>query len=166
MSKPSKPQESENIKENKQVDLPSLKYWGDDAWRVKAACKGVDTNLFFPTKIRAENNGLGANVAVSKARLICAGCTVRKECLEFAFNNCITFGVFGGVPPRERRLNSLKVTDGSLSFKLVAKDLQAVRRHERGNHPQPFIEELSFIVKRSEEEVREMLASDTDTLLY
>lgn len=166
MAKPLNTQELSEVVENNKVDLPSLKYWGDDAWRAKAACKGMDTNLFFPTKRLNENKGLGSNVAVSKARLICAGCTVRKECLDFAFNNCITFGMFGGIPPRERRLNSLKTNDGSLSFKLIAKDLKSVRRNESDQHPYGFVEELALIVKRSEEEVREMLDSDTDTLLY
>lgn len=152
--------------DNFHIDLPSLKYWGDDAWRVDAECKGYDTNLFFPTQSIENNKGLSSNVSVSKARLICAGCTVRKECLNFAFENSITLGMFGGRTPKERRLNTLKVNDGSLSFKMIVRDLKSVRRRETKEHPQAFVDELASILKRDVSEVIEMYDSGTDTQLY
>lgn len=160
------------VQDNKSIDLPSLKDWGDDAWRAEAACKGMDTNLFFPTKSLSGNRGLPSNVAISKARLICAGCTVRKECLDFAVTNVIQFGMFGGVPPRDRRPNgdrrskTPKSTDGSMSFKLIVKDLTTVRRHEKNKHPHTFVEELAMITRKSTEEVQEMLDSSEDVFLY
>lgn len=148
------------------IDLPALKDWGNDVWRAKAACKGLDTNIFFPTRTLSGNGGVPSSVAISKARLICAGCTVRKECLDFALTNSINFGMFGGVPPRDRRPAKIKVVDGAMSFKLVVKDLQTVRRHERGQHPHEFVEELAMVIKKSTEEVQEMIDSDADVVLY
>lgn len=38
-----------------------------------------------------------------RARLICASCTVRAECLAEALDNRIEWGVWGGMTERERR---------------------------------------------------------------
>lgn len=66
-------------------------------WRAKAACKGMDTSIFFPER--------GENKKVKKAKEVCSGCSVQQECaaysLMFADNN-IT-GIWGGMAGRDRR---------------------------------------------------------------
>ncbi len=59
----------------------------------KAACLGLDPNLFFPDR--------GENIATAKA--VCMSCQVRAECLEFALVECIKVGLWGGASERERR---------------------------------------------------------------
>lgn len=66
-------------------------------WEDQAACAGTELDLFFPPK------GGDAPALVGGAKAICAGCTVRMECLEFALRNDIGFGVWGGLAPAERR---------------------------------------------------------------
>jgi WhiB family redox-sensing transcriptional regulator len=55
-------------------------------------CKELAWEIFFP------RDGMG----VSAARKICAGCPVAKDCLEYALENHINHGVWGGCSERER----------------------------------------------------------------
>lgn len=69
-------------------------------WRVSAACANVDPELFFPDA--------GGRGSVRKARIICQGCPVAKQCLEFALESNIRFGIFGGLTPSERGISGYK----------------------------------------------------------
>ncbi len=62
-------------------------------WRLDAACRDLDTAVFFPETEEA--------VAVAKA--ICASCPVRAACLEFALVTRQDDGVWGGLDETERR---------------------------------------------------------------
>jgi WhiB family redox-sensing transcriptional regulator len=53
----------------------------------------MDLDVFFPE--RGETAG--------PARQVCAACPVREPCLEYALNNRITHGIWGGLTERERR---------------------------------------------------------------
>ena len=63
------------------------------SWRQKAACRGVDPDIFYPVS----DDDAGA------AKAICAGCPVREACLEYALANRERDGVWGGATERERR---------------------------------------------------------------
>jgi WhiB family redox-sensing transcriptional regulator len=65
----------------------------DRAWQNYANCQGVDPDLFFPAR--------GDSTAEAKA--VCAGCTVRADCLEYALETVQRFGIWGGTAERERR---------------------------------------------------------------
>lgn len=62
-------------------------------WVVFSACKDKDPNLFFPEDRK------GANEAIA----ICGTCPVRTECLEYAIETDIRYGVWGGLTSKERR---------------------------------------------------------------
>ena len=62
-------------------------------WHALGACRGLDTSLFFP--------GQGESVAEAKA--VCAGCTVRVECADYALDSGQRFGIWGGTSERDRR---------------------------------------------------------------
>lgn len=66
-------------------------------WRAHAACRGVDTNVFFPER----------GQSLEPALRICAGCPVRDHCLEEALGASIAWkyvpGVWGGTSERQRR---------------------------------------------------------------
>lgn len=62
-------------------------------WRDNAACKGMDTNVFMPE----------TRTQTREAVVICAGCLVVNDCLKYALNNEIHFGIWGGKTDRERR---------------------------------------------------------------
>ena len=68
-------------------------------WRDDAACRGMDTSVFFPER--------GDIEGVRTAKEICARCTVTAECLEWAYSVFeIDNGIWGGLSGYERRLNA------------------------------------------------------------
>ncbi|REF00345.1 WhiB family transcriptional regulator [Thermomonospora umbrina] len=64
------------------------------AWQAHAACASADGEAFFPEK----------GGSVQYAQRVCAGCPVKAECLEYALDNAITFGVWGGKSEGQRRV--------------------------------------------------------------
>lgn len=64
----------------------------DTEWSRNAACKNTDPDLLFVQ-----------GAAQNRVKIICAGCSVRTECLADALDNQIEFGVWGGMTERERR---------------------------------------------------------------
>lgn len=69
-----------------------------DDWRDRAACRGTDTELFFPSV-----NGAAAQRAHRQAKAVCATCPVLAQCLSWALTSGIDFGVWGGLTADERR---------------------------------------------------------------
>ena len=65
----------------------------DTEWMRRGRCKDMDPAIFFP------NDGVGVQVA----QRICAECPVRGDCLEYALDNRVDHGVWGGASERERR---------------------------------------------------------------
>jgi WhiB family redox-sensing transcriptional regulator len=63
------------------------------AWRQRAACRGVEPDIFYPI----------SEEEAEEAKAICAGCTVNEACLEYALANRERDGVWGGATERERR---------------------------------------------------------------
>ena len=67
------------------------------SWRQAAACRSADPELFFPL------SGSGkALEQIAEAKVICAGCPVRRQCLEFAARTR-PHGIWGGLTELERR---------------------------------------------------------------
>ncbi len=62
-------------------------------WRNRAACRGIDPDVFFP--VTEED--------ADEAKAICNACPVREACLEFALAAREKEGVWGGTTERERR---------------------------------------------------------------
>lgn len=61
-------------------------------WMADGACRGINPNLFFPER--------GAPVAA--AQRICDSCPVRTPCAEYALDQHITHGIWGGLTGRQR----------------------------------------------------------------
>ena len=76
---------------------------GDQNWRLRAACRDVDSELFFP-----EGNRGPALESMARAKQICAACPVRARCLDWALTHGAHHGVWGGRTEDERR--SLRLT--------------------------------------------------------
>lgn len=71
---------------------------GVSNWRSEGACLTADPDLFFPVFPA----GLAEGQVVS-AKAICAGCEVRRECLEFALAHAPVYGIWGGTTPDDRQ---------------------------------------------------------------
>jgi len=65
----------------------------DTEWMSQGKCASLPPAIFFP------NDGVGVEIA----RRICADCPVKATCLEYALENHIDHGVWGGASERERR---------------------------------------------------------------
>lgn len=71
-------------------------------WKVRARCRGMDTDtLFFPVSEKPDHRG-GDRPAVAKAKAVCAACPVAAWCLLEALNNRDVYGVRGGTTGPER----------------------------------------------------------------
>ena len=66
-------------------------------WRSAGACQSADPDLFFPISSAGP-----AERQVARAKKICAGCAVRRECLEFALSHELSYGIWGGTTEDER----------------------------------------------------------------
>lgn len=68
------------------------------AWTAEAACRGVDTDVFFPPRG-------GSNV---EALTICGRCPARQPCLDEALADPdLDHGIRGGQTAKARRLTRL-----------------------------------------------------------
>jgi WhiB family redox-sensing transcriptional regulator len=65
----------------------------DTSWMAQGNCADQPPTTFFPS------DGVGVEVA----RRICATCPVKEPCLEYALEQRIDHGVWGGCSERERR---------------------------------------------------------------
>ena len=68
------------------------------SWRDRAACFGMDINIFFPER--------GDRAGIAAARAVCAACPVSDECLtEILHVDSGTdyVGIFAGTSAQERR---------------------------------------------------------------
>jgi WhiB family redox-sensing transcriptional regulator len=68
-------------------------------WTDRARCRGTDPEQFF---VR------GAAQA-RRAIKVCGRCTVKEQCLRYALDNDIDFGVWGGLTERQRRAYQRKL---------------------------------------------------------
>ena len=62
-------------------------------WMARGLCANQPPETFFPS------DGVGVEVA----KRICATCTVKDGCLEYALENRVDHGVWGGCSERQRR---------------------------------------------------------------
>jgi WhiB family transcriptional regulator, redox-sensing transcriptional regulator len=64
-----------------------------DHWQERAACYGIDAEIFFPTT--EEEAGLALSY--------CGICSVKELCLAWALQNGERYGVWGGTTEQQRR---------------------------------------------------------------
>ena len=67
-------------------------------WREFAACRGMNTEIFF-----LDDSNRYKKQVYAEAKSICAVCPVRVSCLDDAMAHHHDYGVFGGMAPHERR---------------------------------------------------------------
>ncbi len=75
------------------MSLPGKGGAMDTVWMAEGKCRDLPPETFFPS------DGVGVEIA----RRICADCPVKAPCLEYAMENHIDHGVWGGTSERERR---------------------------------------------------------------
>jgi WhiB family redox-sensing transcriptional regulator len=72
---------------------------GDTSWHPHGACHGMDVEdadaVFFPLPRDHE--------AIAEAKELCGWCPVRRDCLNYALENVLKDGIWGGLTEAERR---------------------------------------------------------------
>ena len=78
---------------------PTLRGIADHSWHVRGLCYGMAPadadELFFHAPRDYE--------AIAEAKSICGRCVVKKDCFNYALDNEIRFGMWGGLTQTERR---------------------------------------------------------------
>lgn len=83
-------------------DAPAtgLRSISDTAWHTRGACYGMDVEdadaVFFPRPRDHED--------IAEAKELCGWCPVRSDCLNYALENGLRDGVWGGLTEAERHL--------------------------------------------------------------
>ncbi len=73
----------------------------EEAWQVKAACRGPQAAVFFPPPQFERKDE--KNEREARAKMICATCPVRQPCLDYAIAIREPHGIWGGLNENERR---------------------------------------------------------------
>ena len=73
----------------------------DEAWQVRAACRGPQSSVFFPpATFERKDEKLERE---SRAKDICRTCPVKAPCLEYALRIREPHGIWGGLNESERK---------------------------------------------------------------
>lgn len=67
--------------------------------RHKLPCRSVDPETFFPVGTTGP-----ALIQIELAKTFCSRCPITAECLDYALEHAIEFGVWGGMSEDERRM--------------------------------------------------------------
>lgn len=73
----------------------------ENDWRPKAACRGLDPDMFFASE--DVDNRQERRDREASAKAVCAHCGVVQECLDYALAAGERYGVWGGMNADERR---------------------------------------------------------------
>jgi len=73
----------------------------DELWQLKAACRGPQATVFFPPSHFERKDE--KEQRETRAKAICATCSVRKPCLEYALRIREPHGIWGGLNEVERK---------------------------------------------------------------
>lgn len=80
------------------VRRPKSEVQGGENWRHRAGCLIEDPELFFPV------GTIGPAAAqAEEAKTVCRRCPVLTECLTWALETGVEYGVWGGQTQEERR---------------------------------------------------------------
>ena len=71
------------------------------SWELRAACR--DTQFSWFISRLAGESASQRRTREAAAKQICAGCSVREECLDYALRVAEPFGIWGGLNEAERR---------------------------------------------------------------
>jgi WhiB family redox-sensing transcriptional regulator len=74
------------------IDVYATPVFVRPAWYDHANCAGVAARVFFGER----------GESTAQARVMCAACQVRENCLDLALDRGELFGVWGGLTVRQR----------------------------------------------------------------
>lgn len=72
-------------------------------WRQHAACRNKKLDLFFPDGGTSVDRAQVKKDITRRAKTICGRCPVRQACADWALDEHIEYGIYGGLDETERR---------------------------------------------------------------
>lgn len=108
----------------------------DNDWRDTAACRDEDPELFFPV-----GDTTPAHLQAEEAKAVCRRCPVAGSCLQFALDENIPAGIFGGLTDKERASLSRSVRRGNTAAKDVEDKAKQARQPQRPRTLQTLFED-------------------------
>ncbi len=105
-----------------------------EVWRDRAACKGMPIDVFY---FESDEENRNLKKETEKAKSYCKQCPVAEQCLSYALNEDIKFGVWGGFTSRERgtlrRMFNLKDYT-PITSKIVNQTMHMIKyKHQKEN---------------------------------
>jgi hypothetical protein len=98
----------------------------DTDWRDQAACRDADSELFFPT------GDTGPSLLIiEQAKTVCRRCPVAEACLQFAVDENIPAGIYGGLTDTERTSLGRSVRRGRTTPSQARKKAASARQPSR-----------------------------------
>ena len=80
----------------------------DNSWQMKAACRGPQAAVFFPPpQFERKDEKIDRE---ARAKEICATCSVKEPCLDYAVSIREPHGIWGGLNESERKALLLRVS--------------------------------------------------------
>lgn len=76
-----------------QLPIETIKDSSPLGWQEDAPCSQTDPEAFFPEQ----------GMSTQEAKKVCRACDVAQVCLEYALENNLRFGVWGGMSEGQRR---------------------------------------------------------------
>ncbi len=76
-------------------------FHSEELWQAKAACRGPQAAVFFPPSHPERKDDKAERE--ERAKTICAQCSVREACLDYAVRIREAHGIWGGLNEAERR---------------------------------------------------------------
>lgn len=74
----------------------------EELWQARAACRGPQATVFFPPSYFERKDE--KHEREQRAKAICAQCSVREPCLDYALRIREPHGIWGGLNESERKL--------------------------------------------------------------
>lgn len=75
----------------------------DEAWKLRAPCRGADPELFFPTAKTGPRSAEYRRAVRDVRMTYCDRCPVIMQCRAYADHHDEKFGIWGGIGELERK---------------------------------------------------------------
>jgi WhiB family transcriptional regulator, redox-sensing transcriptional regulator len=80
----------------RRLPRPVAKAW---EWQSRGLCRGMDSSVFFHPE---RERGAARTLRENRAKAICRGCPVLRECREHALSVREPYGIWGAMSAHER----------------------------------------------------------------
>ena len=107
----------------RRLPAPVAEIW---EWQVRGSCRGMNSDLFFHPE---GERGPARADREARAKTVCLGCQVIRQCRDHALAVKEPYGVWGGLSVAERK----EIRDGSAGSTVI--DVDFTDRRSRRSHP-------------------------------